>query len=297
MLITSASLSALRVAFSAAYQGGLDQAPSQYQMIATTVPSSTGEQRYGWLGKVPSMREWVGQRALQNIAEHDYSIRNKTWESTIPVGREDIEDDNLGQYQPLFAEMGRAVGALPDQLCFGAFKDGFNQPCYDRQNYFDTDHPVILENGTTGTVANTDGGTGTPWFLICADRAIKPIIWQTRRAFTLVQKDRLTDDNVFDNNEFVYGTDGRANVGYGFWQMAWGSKQPLNATTFTAAFTALTSMKGDYGRPLGLRPTHLVVPPSLEFDAERLMKAELIAPDTSNILRGKAEVLVSPWLA
>lgn len=32
-----------------------------------------------------------------------------------------------------------------------------------------------------------------------------------------------TDENVFMNNQFIYGADGRSNAGYGFWQMAYGS--------------------------------------------------------------------------
>ena len=101
MLITSQSLDALRVGFQATFQRGLDQAPTDYTRIATTVPSTTKENRYGWLGKMPSLREWIGERAVQGISEHDYSVKNVSYELTIGVDRDDIEDDNLGVYTPL----------------------------------------------------------------------------------------------------------------------------------------------------------------------------------------------------
>ena len=99
---------------------------------------------------------------------------------------------------------------------FQALSAGFSTNCYDGQPFFDIDHPVLDKNENEISVANTDGGSGTPWFLLDASRAIKPIILQKRKDFQFVAKDKLTDGNVFDNNEFVYGADARGNVGYGF---------------------------------------------------------------------------------
>lgn len=36
--------------------------------------------------------------------------------------------------------------------------------------------------------------------------ALKPLILQKRKDFQFTAKDKLTDDIVFDENEFVYGT-------------------------------------------------------------------------------------------
>lgn len=297
MQITSASLDALRSGFSNAFKRGLGQSTSMYPRIATTIPSSTKENKYGWLGKLPNMREWVGPRAVQNLSEFDYSIRNKSFEMTIAVDRDDIEDDNIGVYDPLFVEMGESTAAHPDLLTFGLLKAGFATNCYDGQYFFDTDHPVINEAGATVSVANTDGGAGTPWFLLCTRRALKPVIYQERRKAQFVAKDNPKDDNVFDNKEFVYGVDGRWNVGFGFWQMAWGSKQTLDAAHYETARAALTGMKGDHGRPLGLMPDLLVVPPALEGAARRLLKTENGAGGATNEWKDTAEVLVVPWLA
>ncbi|MEX2480202.1 MAG: Mu-like prophage major head subunit gpT family protein [Gammaproteobacteria bacterium] len=297
MLVNAANLDALRVGFSTSFQGGLAMASTMHTRIATIVPSSAKEQKYGWLGKIPNVREWIGPRAVQNLQQHDYAIKEKPWELTIGVDRDDIETDNLGIYTPLFTEMGQSTGAHWDTLAFAHLKNGFTELAYDGQPYFDTDHPVLDANGAETSVANTDGGAGTPWFLIDASRVLKPVILQKRRDFQFVAKDKLTDDNVFTNKEFVYGADARGNVGFGFWQFAWGSKQTLNAANYATARAALSGMKGDYGRPLGLMPNLLVVPPSLESAARKILNSENASGGETNEWKGTAELLVVPWLA
>ncbi|MCC7097274.1 MAG: Mu-like prophage major head subunit gpT family protein [Thermomonas sp.] len=299
MILNAENLNALRLGNSTAMRKGAGGAPAPLSpRIASTVPSSQKEQRYGWLGKMPRIREWVGGRVVQNISEGDYAIKEKKFELTIGVDRDDIETDNLGHYALLFEGIGEATVLDPEQLIWDLLKAGFTTPCYDGQYFFDTDHPVLDANGAVTSVANTDGGAGTPWFLLDVSRALKPLIKQVRRDFgDLVARDKVTDDNVFDFNEFRYGVDARMNFGYGFWQQAWGSKQALNAANYGAARAAMGSMKGDYGRPLGIKPNLLVVPPSLESAGLKLLNSEYAAGGETNEWKGTAELLVVPWLA
>lgn len=297
MLVNGANLASLRVGFSAAFQRGLGQAPSLYDRVATVVPATQKEQKYGWLGKFPGVSEWAGPRNVHNLEAHDYSIKEKKWELTVAVDKDDIETDNLGIYAPMFEEMGAATRAKPDELVFALLKAGFTSTCYDGQYFFDTDHPVLDANNNTVSVANTDGGSGTPWFLLCTNRPLRPLIVQRRKDFQFVAKDAPTDDNVFDRNEFIYGADARMNVGFGFWQQAWGSKQTLSATTYATARSGLMGMKGDHGRPLGLMPNLLVVPPSLESAGRKILNSEYASGGETNEWKGTAELLVVPWLA
>ena len=214
------------------------------------------------------------------------------------MDRDDIEDDNIGIYTPLFTELGRASASFPDELVFPFLKAGFNTTCYDGQYFFDTDHPVVDENGGETSVSNSGGGNGTPWFLLDVSRALKPVIYQSRKKFDrLVRKDQETDDNVFSRKEFVYGTDGRCNVGFGFWQFAWGSKQALDAAHYEAARAALSGMNGDHGRPLGISGNLLVVGPTNEGAGRKLLQSQLVNGGESNPWAGTAELLVCPWLA
>ncbi|QRY97256.1 Mu-like prophage major head subunit gpT family protein [Sphingomonas paucimobilis] len=90
MIINGANLAALRTGFSTLFKKGLGQTSSQYKKFATVVPATTKEQKYGWLGKIPSVREWIGARVVQNLSQSDYAINRE--QLTIGVG-DDIETD------------------------------------------------------------------------------------------------------------------------------------------------------------------------------------------------------------
>lgn len=299
MIINKGNLSTLFLAFKAAFAAGLGQAASMYADISTRVPSSTSAEEYGWLGAFPNMREWLGDRVVNGMATHGYTIRNKSFEMTVGVPRPAIEDDQYGIYSPMMQEMGRAAAAHPDQLVFNLIKNGDSTLCYDGQNFFDTDHPVLKADGSTESQSNWDnnGGSGTAWYLLDTSRALKPVIFQDRKAPNFVAKTSETDDNVFNRNEYEYGVDSRCNVGFGFWQLAYGSRKTLDETNLVAAYTAMCERKGDHGRPLGIKPSVLLVPPSLEFAARKLVNATTLANGADNVLKGLVEVKVSPWLA
>lgn len=297
MIINSGNLRSLYTGFSAAFQGGFSGAAPQWNRIALRAPSSTRSNEYGWMGSLPRIREWLGDRVVQNLDTHDYTIRNKSYELTIGVKRPDIEDDNIGIYTPLFTEMGRAAAVFPDELVFALLKAGFTTLCYDGQNFFDTDHPVLNEAGVATSVSNSGGGSGTGWYLLDTSRPIKPLIFQDRKAFDFVRMDAPTDEVVFTRDEYRYGVDGRCNVGFGLWQLAYGSKQTLDATAYGNARAAMMAMKGDYGRPLGVMPNLLVVPPSLEGAAREILQNERTTSGATNTWRGTADLMVVPWLA
>lgn len=298
MLINNNTMRSLYTGFNAAFQAGFAGVDPMFNRVATTVPSTTKSNEYGWLGQMPRVREWIGDRVVNSIETHGYTIKNRKFESTISVQADDIEDDNIGIYSPLFNEFGRSAATFPDELVWPFLKKGFAELCYDGQPFFHTDHPVLDEDGKTITVSNSGGGTGKPWFLIDNTRAILPVIYQLRQSMNqIVRKDAETDDNVFDKDEYVYGLKGRCNVGFSFWQLAYGSKQALTAENYETARAAMGEFKGDYGRPLGIQPKLLIVPPSLEGAANKILKNALTDGGGTNEWAGTAEVFVCPWLA
>ena len=292
MVINKFNLSALFTAFKAAFASGFSAAESNYQKIATVVPSTTGAEEYGWLGEFPQMREWLGDRVITGITTHGYTIKNKPFELTVGVPRDKIEDDQYGIYSPMMTHMGKASAEQPDGLVFGLLKTGNVSLCYDGQNFFDTDHPVIDEAGNTVTQSNYDdnGGAGTTWYLLDTSQALKPLIFQDRKKANFVALNKEDDENVFMRGEYVYGVDARNNVGFGFWQLAYASRKPLTAENLQAAYTAMAERKGDNGRVLNIKPRLLVVPPGLKFKAAEIVTAAQIN-GTDNIMRGLVEVL------
>lgn len=294
--ITSTLLKTVGTGFKGNFQQGLGMVEPAHNIIATTVKSSTGKEEYGWLGKIPSVRKWIGDRVVNGLQSHGYTIKNDDFELTLGVDRNDIEDDTIGMYAPLFQEMGLSVAAHPSELCFGLLQNGFTEKCYDGQFFFDTDHPVLDKDGNVQSVSNYGGGAGTPWYLIVGNRAIKPIIYQERKPLTFVPMDNPDDPNVFNKKEFVYGVDGRMNVGFSFWQFAYASKQDLTPANYGAAFAAIEGMKGDHGRPLGLKPTHLVVPSTLREKAQIIINNQNDAAGATNSWKDSAKLEVISWL-
>lgn len=294
-VINSARLNALRVGFQAIFNKAFSAPPTFYEKLAMVVNSTAGEEKYGWLGMLPRMREWIGQRVVHRLKEHDYSIKNKDFELTVSVGRNDIMDDKLGVYSPMFQSLGDSAARHPDELVFALLKNGFTTPCYDGQYFFDTDHPVLDESGAEVSQSNSMGGAGAAWYLVDTTRPVKPLIFQKRQDYTFVSKDKIDDDNVFENKEFVYGVDARANAGYGLWQLITASKQALDLANFGTARANLTGRTGDHGKPLGLACSLLVCGPSNETAARQLASAEMIN-NTTNIYKGTFEVLVVPYL-
>jgi phage major head subunit gpT-like protein len=300
MIITAAVLNALRTGFATSFQAGFSGVAPAYEQIATTVPSTTKSNTYGWLGQWPDMREWVGDRVLKSISESGYAITNKDWESTVEVDRNDIDDDNLGMYPAMFETAGQAARRKPDQLVFGLLKAGHSTLCYDSQNFFDTDHPVAAEVDGTGavtTVSNVQAGAGIAWYLLDTSRPLKPLIFQNRKAPQFTAMDTATDENVFMRKKFRYGVDSRSNVGFGFWQMAFKSNAELNAENFEAAYAAMQLYTGDGGVKLGVKPTLLVVPPQLRAKASSLVTADKLANGADNPNKGLVTVLDTAWVA
>ncbi|WP_337840509.1 Mu-like prophage major head subunit gpT family protein [Rheinheimera sp.] len=306
-MVTSAVLNAMRAAFNAKFEEGKTSAQSQYMAVATVVPSTTKSNTYGWLGQWPGFREWIGDRVINSMKEHGYALENKDFESSVGVDRNDIEDDNLGVYNPMFTEMGRASDVFPDELIFPLLKAGFTTTCYDGQYFFDTDHPVnekVDGSGADTSVSNAiiDGAyTGEPWFLLDVSRALKPLIYQERKKPQFVAMDNPNDEQVFTKKLFRYGVDLRANAGYGFWQMAVGVKAELSYDNIWQAIEMMGDFKADGGRSLGLGKSKLllVVPNSKQKLANQIKSRDLIddgGVSVSNDLKDKFDVLVADFL-
>ncbi|PKN07501.1 MAG: head protein [Deltaproteobacteria bacterium HGW-Deltaproteobacteria-8] len=299
-IITPALIAALMTGFRAEYQRVFGETPSDCAAVATTVPSSSKSNTYGWLGQFPQLIEWVGSRVVKDMAAHGYSITNKLFEGTVGVPRTDIEDDEVGVYKPLFGEMGRAAKTHPDVLIFALLKAGLTTLCFDGQNFFDTDHPVYPNVDGTGvaeTVANYQAGTGEPWFLLDCSRVLKPFIFQERTKPEMTALTDPKDEAVFDTDTYRFGTRYRCNVGFGFWQLAYMSKAELTTDNFNAAYATMCGFKTDGGRPLGVRPTLLVGGPTQRTKILEIVKSTRLANGQDNINQGVVEALVTPWLA
>ena len=296
-VITPGFLDAMFQGFNVKFNDAFKGTPITWSRVGMEVPSTGESENYGWLGQFPRFREWIGDRVSTSLNAYGHVIKNKKWESTISIPREQIADDKYGMFSPMFAEMGRSAAVFPDEQIYGLMKLGFTTNCYDGQYFFDVDHPVLDASGVAQSVSNYQSGSGNPWFLLDATRAIKPMIWQVREQVEMVSKvDPNSSDQVFMRDEYSYGARLRANAGFGLWQLAAGSKATLNSANFRLLRQGMLNLKGDYGRPLGLMPSLLVCGSSNEAAARDLLWAEKLANGASNTDFKLVDLLIVPWL-
>ena len=297
MIINNSTLHAAFVGFKTAFNQGYAEAKMYADDIAMSVPSSAREETYAWLGQTPGLREWIGPRHVGGLASYSFTIKNRTFESTVAVPREDFQDDRYGLFGRYFSEMGYNTRRHKEQLIFGLLKDGFTGTGYDGQSFFDTDHPIVLNEAETLTVSNTQAGSDPAWFLLDTSRVVRPIIWQEREPYTFTSLTRESDHNVFFERQYLYGVHARVNCGYGLWQLAFGSKAALNEANYALARAAMMNLRADGGRLLGVMPTTLVVPPALEAAALHLLNTETKDGGGSNPWKGTAKLIVTPEVA
>jgi phage major head subunit gpT-like protein len=320
MEITAANLTSLFTGFDVIFQRGFEKPPSYYDRLATIVRSNSRQTTYPWLGRTTKFREWLGDRVVQALETHAYTIVNKNFEDTISIDRNDIEDDNYGVYEPVIEQLGSDTKVHPDVLLFSMIKSAVTTPTgvlsYDGQPFFSATHRVgpLAAAGdsrqATASNMNSSGSDSAPWwFLLDASRALKPFIFQLRREYTMTGMNTLTDEGVFNRREFRFGVDGRANTGLGLWQLAYASNGDLsNPANYGAARAAMRSIKTDGGMPFGAltnsESVYLLVPPALEEVGRQLLNSEFTAGvgvsaaiPTSNIWKSSAELVVSEYLA
>ncbi|QPR26777.1 Mu-like prophage major head subunit gpT family protein [Edwardsiella hoshinae] len=149
MIIDKKNITTFFVGLKKLFNDALKREPGQWEKVAMKVPSGTKTEDYSWLSDFPRMRKWIGEKCVKALAAFKYSITNDDWETTIEVDRNDLEDDQTGQYALKAKSAGRAAADLPDDIVFALINNGFKSTCFDGQYFFDTDHPQA-----GGTVSN-----------------------------------------------------------------------------------------------------------------------------------------------
>ena len=142
MIITPQSLRGIYIGFNTIFNKALEEAKPLYTEVATITPSTTDSETYAWLNDIPSMREWVGEREVQNISASGYTIKNKPFESTFGINREEFDDDRLGVYSPIIQEYAQNAVNYIDDLVFGLLKKGFINLCFDGKPFFSDSHEI-----------------------------------------------------------------------------------------------------------------------------------------------------------
>jgi len=146
----------LRADFMKAYMSG--ESSNDLDNIIMKTSSSSNQERYAWLGNVPRMTLWSDERQLKGLSDYNYIIPNYSYEATLKVNKDSLDDDQLGAIKIRIADLAKKARNFPRKLAFDAIVAGESALCYDGQFFFDTDHPVgsiTASNDLTATYAGT----------------------------------------------------------------------------------------------------------------------------------------------
>jgi phage major head subunit gpT-like protein len=249
MLITGSNLQQFFQLVDFSFKSAQVNTPTFWQYLTKRVPSSTEKNVYPWLSEVPGLREWAGQRVINNLATRDYSLTNKSFEDTIGIDRDKLADDTYGFFGDVAGALGKAVTEFPDIKISETLEAGNSTLCWDGQYFFDTDHPVCIDDSTKSTYSNNLVGAAY-------DLSTDPV-------------------GVFD-----------------------------------VVRTTMRKFKREDGRPLGITPNILMVPPDWEKAGKIAVQAQVVsqaqmnaagteyvgAAGVTNIYQGDVTLIVNEWL-
>jgi len=145
----------LRADFMKSFNNAENPADVMDMIMKTT--SSSNKEKYGWLGQVAQLIEWKDERVVKGLNEFDYEIPNISYESTLGVDRDDMEDDQLGGVKLRINDLAKRAKTHPRKLFYDALIAGATNLCYDGQAFFSTSH----SEGDSGTQSNLLTGTGS----------------------------------------------------------------------------------------------------------------------------------------
>lgn len=271
-----------------------DTTPINWDLIATRENIPALEVDYGWLGDMPTLRKWDGERQFKEVKTYSYKILAETYESTLKVKIDDLKFGKIDKYGLQVDVMAAEARNAINRMVWKKLLTGFTDVGFDGVPFFADNHPI--EGGGTGD--NNGGGNGDPWFLLyTGDASLKPIIYNEAEGMSVTVVDDPASYNVFLRKEIWMGTEIKFGLGYGRWQYAFGSKQTLDQDALFDGIKKMQLFKDANGNPYGRRPDLLIAHPNLESKVLTLVEAGYVGGGNTNITQGAMRYHIEPNLA
>jgi len=123
-----------------------------FEELAYAIKSNARLDQHAWMMQLPGMREWIGDRLVNEMEFDAINVVNKDFESTVTVKINDIEDDQYGLYTPMIRAMGAAAAKLWMELCIQALVKNGNwadgKPFFAANRKLSTGQTSVITNGT-----------------------------------------------------------------------------------------------------------------------------------------------------
>jgi phage major head subunit gpT-like protein len=151
---TAETLNSLFTGLNLTFNNITATANKSYEATTMVIPSNSKVVDYSWLTTVPKMREWLGERVIHSLDIKSYYIANKTYESTITVNKDDIDDDIYGIYSVQAAHQAFIASNKFNELVDGLKNGGFTNLGMDGLTFYNTNHIQISKNGVDYSYSN-----------------------------------------------------------------------------------------------------------------------------------------------
>lgn len=168
---------------------------------ALVIQSDRAVEELNWLGQVPALTEWVGNRSIRPVYLYTHSVTNKTFESTVRFSVEDLMNDKTGMIQQKISALAGAANRHWNKLAadlFNAGTAGTVGLAYDGQFFFDTDHNESGSNQsndlTATEIPSANVGTATAPTAVEAANIITEMVGYAKT---------LTDDQGEPTNQNI----------------------------------------------------------------------------------------------
>ncbi len=139
MIVNTVALEkGLRIEFNKAFESmaGGDPYIDLFNALATVIPSTSTEEKYGWFGDVPAVQEWLGDKKAGALKDYDFTIKNKDFYTALDIDRDEIADDKLGALIPRMQMLAQAVKVYKGELIANLLINGTAGLAYDGSAFF-----------------------------------------------------------------------------------------------------------------------------------------------------------------
>src|SRR4051794_28917741 len=106
------------------YQEAFDAYQSNSAGILMPINSNGPSESFAWLGSVPRMRLFDGERKPVQVGNYKYAIDNEEYEASMAIDLKDVADDQTGKYAILASQIGESSAMFPDELLYGTLLPG-----------------------------------------------------------------------------------------------------------------------------------------------------------------------------
>lgn len=142
MLVTTATIQALQTTVDMRFQEAYQSTDLWIDSVASTMTSSVDIDTYAWATQIPQMREWLGPRIINNLTNEEYTLKNRDWEDTVGLDRNNIMDDKIGLFtNHVVPELGRQAARHP-QTQIALQMENTTDLSFDGLTFFNASHPL-----------------------------------------------------------------------------------------------------------------------------------------------------------